>query len=263
MTTRLKFFMNRIHIAFLLSMAVFPVTGAARQSREELDQECVVLLHGLGRTAHSMKRLEWNLARHGYEVLNVSYPSRRFSVEQLADEYLHPAIARRISRPASKIHFVTHSMGGIVLRQYLLNHTIENPGRVVMLAPPNQGSEIVDHLKRATVGRWILGPGGCQLDSSPNGLPKRLGAVCFNLGVIAGDRSLNPLFSRILPGPDDGKISVESTRVAGMKDFLVVPNSHTWMPWRTKTISQVLNYLRSGEFNRDEAGESFRNDVLQ
>lgn len=240
--------MNRTPYVLLLSMAVFQMTGFAHETKENPQRECVVLLHGLSRTAHSMKRLEWDLARHRYEVINVSYPSRRFTVEQLADEYLHPAIAGKTSDPAKKIHFVTHSMGGIILRQYLSNHTIENLGCVVMLAPPNQGSEIVDQLKRVMIGRWILGPGGCQLDSCPNGLPKHLGPAGFDLGVIAGDCSFNPLFSRILPGLDDGKVSVESTRVAGMKDFLVVHNSHTWMPWRSKTISHVLDYLQFGGF---------------
>ena len=237
----------------LFCVTALQTTGFASPAKAEPSRDYVILIHGLGRTAHSMKRLEWNLSRHGYDVINVSYPSRQFSVEQLADEYLHPAIAGKISGPANRIHFVTHSMGGIVLRQYLSNHTIKNLGRVVMLAPPNQGSEIVDQLKRVRIGRWILGPGGCQLDTSPNGLPKGMGEASFNLGVIAGDCSLNPMFSRILPGPDDGKVSVESTRINGMKDFLVVHNSHTWMPWRSKTISQVLNYLQFGGFNLDKS----------
>lgn len=243
--------MNRNHFAFLLSMAAFQMTGTAQEIREKSERECVVLLHGLGRTSLSMKRIEWNLARRGYEVINVSYPSRRFTIERLAEEYLHHAIAGRTSNPARKIHFVTHSMGGIILRQYLSTHAIENPGRVVMLAPPNHGSELVDQFKRKTVGRWILGPGGCQLDTSPNGLPERLGMVRFNLAVIAGDCFFNPLFSRILPVPNDGKVSVESARIAGMKDFLVAHNSHTWMPWRTQTISYIVSYLQFGRFDSD------------
>lgn len=238
-------------IAFLISMALFPATGAAREPGPTLDRECVVLIHGLGRTPQSMKRIEWNLARQGYEVINLSYPSRRSCIEELAEDYLHTAIADKISDPACKIHFVTHSLGGIILRQYLKTHPIQNPGRAVMLAPPNHGSEIADRLKNGRLGRWMLGPAGCQLVTTPGGLPNRLGAVGFDLGVVAGNRSFNPVFSRLLNGADDGKVSVESTRVDGMKDFLVVPNSHTWMPWRSGTISQVRNFLQFGHFIPD------------
>ena len=128
-----------------------------------------------------------------------------------------------------------------------------------MLAPPNHGSEIVDLLKDRTIGRWILGPGGCQLDTAANGLPERLGAVAFDLGIIAGDCSLNTWFSRLLPGPDDGKVSVASARVEGMNEFLVVPNSHTWMPWRAKTISRVVNYLQYGSFYPNDAPLASKN----
>ncbi|MEO6036735.1 MAG: hypothetical protein ABIQ35_15905 [Verrucomicrobiota bacterium] len=121
-----------------------------------------------------------------------------------------------------------------------------------MLAPPNRGSEVVDQLKRVAIGRWILGPSGCELGSGPDGLPSRLGEANFNLGVIAGDCSLNPFFSAILRGPDDGKVSVESARITGMTDFLVVHHSHTWMAWRSKTISRILNYLQCGQFVRND-----------
>jgi len=248
MTSRSKRFMNRSRILFVIAMTAFQMTGPAREAGAKTDRDCVVLIHGLGRTAWSMKRLEWTLARRGYEVVNVSYPSRRFGIEQLAEDCLHPAISEQVSDRACRIHFVTHSMGGIILRQYFSKHSIPDSGRTIMLAPPSHGSEMVDWLKDAKLGRWILGPGGCQLDTAESGLPKRLGAVGFNLGVIAGDCSLNPWFSRLLPGLDDGKVSVESARVDGMNEFLVVPNSHTWMPWRAKTISRVVNYLQFGSF---------------
>ena len=210
--------------------------------------QCVILIHGLGRTSLSMKRLEWSLIRTGYHVVNISYPSRKFSVEQLSQDYLHVAIAAEIPRNAGKVHFVTHSMGGIILRQYLSRHLVENLGSVVMLAPPNQGSELVDSFSRNALGRWILGPAGCQLGTASTDLPRQLGAVHFNTGVIAGNRSLNPWFSRILPGKDDGKISMESTKIEGMREFLVVQFSHTWMTWRLETIKQITAYLQNGCF---------------
>jgi triacylglycerol lipase len=238
----------KLKVAFIC-MAALQTVGFAYQTKADSSKGCVILIHGLGRTSVSMKRLEWTLARAGYQIVNVSYPSRRFSVQRLAEEYLHEAIAETISAQSGKVHFVTHSMGGIVLRQYLSNHPMKNLGSVVMLAPPNQGSEVADSFKRNVIGRWILGPGGCELGTASTDLPKQLVAIHFDLGVIVGNRSFNPLLSRILHGPNDGKVSVKSAQVEGMSHFLVVPNSHTWMMWRLKTIQQVLVYLKEGRFN--------------
>ena len=230
-------------------VAAWQATGVAFHSKANTNGECVILVHGLGRTSLSMKRLEWNLARAGYEVINFSYPSRQFSIEQLSEERLHRVATGPAAREAAKVHFVTHYMGGIVVRHYLKTHELENLGSVVMLAPPNQGSELADLLKRNAIGRWILGPGGCELGTSETDLPKQLQAVHFDTGIIAGNVSLNPWFSRILSGEDDGKVSVESTRVLGMNEMRVVPYSHTWMAWRLKTIHQVLAYLQNQSFS--------------
>src|SRR5262249_39286293 len=143
----------------------------------------------------------------------VTYPSRRFSVQQLADSTLPAIVSEAGSNRVGKIHFVTHSLGGILLRQYLADHSVENLGRVVMLGPPNHGSEVVDHLDHLAPGRWVLGPAGRELGTGPEDPPNQLGPVAFDCGVIAGDRSHNFLFSLWLPGPDDGKVSVESTKV--------------------------------------------------
>jgi triacylglycerol lipase len=212
--------------------------------------ETVVLLHGLGRTSWSMKRIGWSHQAAGYQVVNVSYPARRFSVEQLSENYLQEVMATKVSVGARKVHFVTHSMGGIMLRQYLAQHSVTNLGRVVMLAPPNHGSLLVDSMRRRALGRWILGPAGCELGTAANDLPQRLGPVDFPLGVIAGDVSLNPFFSRVLEAPDDGKVSVESTKIAGMTDFAVVHSSHTWMMWRAQTLRYILAFLREGNFGK-------------
>ena len=235
-------------------MLALPFTTWSREADRRASRECVVLIHGLGRTSQSMKRLEWGLTQRGYEVINVSYPSRRFAIDLLVEDYLHPAIGTKAANPHCKLHFVTHSMGGILLRHYLATHPIQNLGRSVMLAPPNRGSEVVDRLKTGALGQWILGPAGCELDTSAYGLPNRLGAVGFDVGIIAGNRSWNPWFSCLLSGPDDGKVSVASARVEGMRAFLVVPNSHTWMPWRSKTVSHVLSYLQTGRFISESRG---------
>jgi triacylglycerol lipase len=187
-------------------------TSANESSPTRPPKDCVVLLHGLGRTGLSMKPVEWFLARRECNVVNITYPSLCVPMEQLADEYLDRTLAERVPRNARRVHFVTHSMGGILLRQYLATHSVENLGRVVMLGPPNQGSELADRFKDCALARWLVGP---------NDLPQKLGMVTFEVGVIAGDRPLSGWFRRHTK-PNDGRVAVESTKVAGMKDFTVV-----------------------------------------
>jgi len=207
----------------------------------------VILLHGLGRTPLSMKRIEWTLQKQNYRVINAGYPSTRVSIEDAADQWLGDVLKNQIADPAAKIHFVAHSLGGIVLRQYLTNHEIPNLGRVVMLAPPNHGSELADRLRNNCLYRLATGPAGQQLGMSESGIPSQLGPVDFELGVIAGDRSLNPLFSSWISGPDDGKVSVRSVRIPGA-DFLLVHKSHTWMAWSANVNSAISEFLRTGRF---------------
>jgi hypothetical protein len=190
--------------------------------------------------------LEWTLERAGYRVVNLRYPSRRYHVERLAEEYLAKAVAAQSQ--AGRIHFVTHSLGGIVLRDYLAGHTMTNLGRVVMLAPPNHGSELADRLKQSALGRWILGPAGYELGTGASELPERLGPARFQLGIIAANSPLLPCLFRVFSGPNDGKVSVQSARLEGMADFLVVPGSHTWIIWRADTSRQVLAFLAHGHF---------------
>jgi len=223
-----------------------------RKSQRRLPTEqhgdYVVLVHGLGRTSWSMKGLEWALVRQGYRVINVSYPSTHLSVEQVAADWLPGLLQERASDRAVKIHFVTHSLGGIVLRQYLSENQVENLGRVVMLAPPNRGSELAERLQQNYFYRFFTGPAGQQLGTGASSLPNRLGPATFELGVVAGDRSLNPCLSYWIPGSDDGKVSVRSTTLEGMKDFLLVHRSHTWMMWRRDVAAAVIRFLSGGCF---------------
>ena len=216
------------------------------------NRDCVVLLHGLASAPLWLKRIEWSLEKQGYRVECVSYPSTRQPVERLSREHLSRAVAGIKLPPSGQIHFVTHSLGGLVLRHYLAENSLTNLGRVVMLGPPNQGSEIADWLHNTAFYKFVLGPSGQQLGTGAEDFPRRLGTVSFSLGVIAGDRSFNPIFSRRLPGPDDGKVSVASTRVEGMSDFLVVRASHTTMIWSRPVIEQVQAFLASGKFDHPE-----------
>ena len=243
-----KLFCSGIWIPAVCVLLAAMTTGAAPVPGPP--GEWVVLLHGLGRTSWSMERIQWTLESAGYTVGSASYPSRRCAVERLSEKYLHKILATKVPVGAAKVHFVTHSLGGLVLRRYLAHHTMGNLGRVVMLAPPNHGSTLVDSLRRRVLGRWILGRAGRELGTAPTDLPQRLGPVDFPLGVIAGDVSLNPLFSRVLEGPNDGKVTVASARISGMSDFVVIHSSHTWMMWRAATLHYILAYLREGNFGK-------------
>ncbi len=235
-------------LALLAAMA----TGCSGPAPVADAGERVVLLHGLGRSDLSMLRLERALTARGYAVFNVGYPSTQHSIEQLAENELGPALAACCAEPGGRTHFVTHSMGGIVLRYYLDKQKLDSLGRVVMLSPPNRGSELADWVSESPLLGKLLGPSLGQLGKGPESVPVQLGPVDYELGVIAGNRTLNPVFSRIIPGPDDGKVSVESALVQGMVDFLVVPHSHTYIMMSDEVIEQVIHFLEQGRFRHEQ-----------
>ena len=216
-------------------------------------QDYVVLLHGMGRTSFSMKRMEYFLTNQGYRVINVSYHSRRLTIEQLSEDYLRPLLDQNITDPDAKIHFVTHSLGGIIVREYLSRHTPKNLGRVVMLAPPNHGSEIIDCLRANPISRKLLAQAARELAHRAGSIvPSPAGAGSIvECGIIAGDQfiSFNPLPSSLLPRPNDGKVSVASAGVEGMSDLLVLHSTHTWLMWRKPALRQALSFLKSGRFD--------------
>jgi pimeloyl-ACP methyl ester carboxylesterase len=196
-----------------------------------------------------MDPLEKALSAAGYRVCNVAYPSRDYSVDVLARRFVAPAVKRCFPGHEGSVNFVTHSMGGIVVRQLAALGDMPRIGRVVMLGPPNQGSEAVDALGALRIFRWIGGPAGQTLGTSAGALPRTLGPVHFELGVIAGSRSFNPwLSSLLLPGQDDGKVTVAGTRVEGMKDFVVLPTTHVFMMRSPEVIRQTLHFLAHGCF---------------
>ncbi len=196
-----------------------------------------------------MRTMESALRAEGYTVVNAGYPSRTAGVDDLADLAVGGALANPQLESSQRVHFVTHSLGGILVRSYLERHACPELGRVVMLGPPNQGSEVVDVLRHWPVFRWINGPAGAELGTGPGSAAARLGAVDFELGVIAGSRSVNWINSAIIPAADDGKVSIVRTRIEGMKDHAVIPATHPFLMKNRQGIGLTLRFLKSGSFS--------------
>lgn len=215
----------------------------------------VVLLHGLARTSRSFRKMERALQGAGFATLNLDYQSRRHPLDALT-EAIHPAIAQ-FAGEVGPLHFVTHSMGGLLARLYLANYRPPRLARVVMLGTPNAGSEVADFLKNLAPYRAFYGPAGQQLGTGLEGCLTRLPPPDYAIGVIAGIRTLDPFASFfILPHPNDGRVSVESTRLKGMTDHIVLSTSHSLMLLNRRAIGQTITFLREGRFDRND-GRSF------
>lgn len=232
---------------FILCFIIFILMGFFPLSAEASGQ-CVILLHGLARSHHAMSHLEIYLKTQHYTVINQDYPSTKKTIKNLADQDLPPLINLCLKSQPAQIHFVTHSLGGIVLRQYLQTHKLPRLGRIVMLSPPNQGSPLANLLHDNWLFKSVTGPAGQELTtletSTPNYLPKKLP---FSVGIIAG--SFSPFGNLIFHEANDGKVAVSSTKLSGMKDFIVLPVSHTFMMSNPIVMKQVLAFLKTGKFD--------------
>ena len=214
--------------------------------------ECVVLLHGLARTKNSMNKMEEALVRAGYQTVNLDYPSREKAIEIIAEEEFATGVHLCEQAGAEKIHFVTHSLGGIIVRHAMNRQRPGNLGRVVMLSPPNQGSFVTDRLKNWWLYKWLNGPAGQELGTDKDSLPNRLGPVDYEVGIITGNRHFffDSWFASFSPGEHDGKVSVEAARVEGMSDYLIVPETHPFIMDADLVIEETIHFLRHGTFSR-------------
>lgn len=218
------------------AMTLAPATAKA---------ECVVLLHGLARSDTSLALIEAVLTAKGYQVVNQDYPSTEKSIDVLVRETIPSALEQCEGKP---VHFVTHSMGAILVRSYLGNTVPDWLGHVVMLAPPNKGSELVDAVGELALFKWQNGPAGTQLSTDEQSVPNRLGPVEYSVGVIAGTVPLGALGAVVFEGPNDGKVTVESTKLEGMTDHIELPVSHTFLMNNPVVIAHTLRFLETGSF---------------
>jgi pimeloyl-ACP methyl ester carboxylesterase len=219
-------------------------TDTARAGREG-----AVLLHGIGRTSRSMRKLERSLQQAGLATLNLTYASRKKPLEQLAED-IHPAVSQFSEAIHGPLHFVGHSMGGLLARVYVARYRPAQLGRVVMLGTPNSGSEIADLLQGSLLYRSYYGPAGLQLTTRPDETLALLPAVDYPVGIVAGERALNPIAWRFnLPRPNDGCVSVESSKLAGMADHVTIKATHVGLSRHADAIRQTIAFLSEGRFN--------------
>ena len=248
----------QIRSALLAVLCTLLMAACASAPRTQVvtvaeSRECVVLLHGLNRSWRAMRPMADALQASGFTTANVDYPSQSGPIEEIAPLAVGTGLSECRAAHADRIHFVTHSIGGILLRFENEREPITDLGRVVMLGPPNQGSEIVDRTRNWPGAETISGAAGLQLGTTgTDSIPSRLGPVEFELGVIAGTGTINILTSAMLPNPDDGKVSVAATRVDGMDDFLVVGNSHRYITSSDIVLRNVVSFLRDGHFIYDD-----------
>ncbi len=241
-------------VLVLLLSVIAPTSSRAHvEVSGPASRACVILQHGLARTAASMESLAEALNDAGYRVANVDYPSRHHRIQVLSDLAIPEGVDACTEAGASELYMVTHSLGGILVRDYLSRHALHSLRRVVMLAPPNHGSAVVDNLHELPGFQWLNGPAIEQLGTGERSLPLQLGPAPVDTAIIAGSRSVNLYLSTFLENPDDGKVSVASARLEGMCAMLVLTVSHPFIMSDEETIGQVLSYLANGRFTAEQA----------
>ncbi len=224
-----------------------PVRVTLREADSD-SARCAVLIHGLARLAGSMSKLSQALNKAGWHTANVDYPSRKHTVEALASGVVFTGVSACRAMGATRIDAVTHSLGGILMRQFLKDQSIDGFARLVMLGPPNHGSEVVDALRDVPGFVAFNGPAGLELGTGDDSVPNMLGPIEVDTAIIAGTASINLLLSNFLPNPDDGKVSVASARLQGMCAMMSIHVSHPFLIKNDASIEQVIAYLSDGKF---------------
>jgi pimeloyl-ACP methyl ester carboxylesterase len=235
-------------------------SGTESECREQLERirhasgltpdtgHAIIYLHGIGRTSRSLMPIRRAMPDAGFTHVMFEYPSTRVPLKQSA-EYLHSVIQSLTD--VDRISFVVHSMGGLVVRQYLKEHGNHRIHRLVMLGTPNKGAELADILRSNFAFRTIYGPAGQELITDEVGTIRSLPAPSCEFAVVAGGRNDGKGFNPLLPGDDDGTVTVESARLEGAADFLLVPKVHSFLMSDPTVIAAVRHFLDHGRFFPD------------
>ncbi len=239
---------RRLRVAVLCVAAGMLVGGEAlgagvKVRVEGEGRESVVLIHGMRRSGRSMGKMAKALRKEGYRTAVVDYPSK-WGVHKTTEKVF--AALGPVTAGVGRVHFVTHSLGGILVRDAFREGAPGNLGRVVMLGPPNGGCEHIDRFGWLPFFGAVWGTPARELGTGAESFPNRLPAIGFECGVIAGTKG--GALGLLLPGPSDGKVTVERAGEDGVKELLLLPVNHTWMMRDKRVISAAARFLKTGRF---------------
>ena len=210
--------------------------------------KAVILIHGLLQSSKCMSTMKTTLRDAGYSTIDFDYPSSQINIPAAA-VYLDRLI--QSLEGYDELNFVVHSMGGLVVRAYTMEFNDPRIKRMVMLGTPNHGAEMADITQRYWIVRTVSGPGARQLVTRPDGLIPKLPVPNFEFAVIAGSRGNKSGWNPLIPGDDDGTVTVASTRLSGAADFATVRTLHSWLLSNEVAVTQTVNFLKAGRLNPD------------
>lgn len=258
---------HRISVILFILLNIFIASCSTTLTPEKVSKvknngnDYVIMLHGLWNSSSRMEDFEEYFLKKNYQVFNLDYPSTEFQIEKLDTKYLKPIIESVPLHTGQKIHFITHSMGGLLLRHYLTHNELPQLGRVVMISPPNHGSEWADILDNHPVIKSMVGPAANELKTRNNTFLNKLGAVDYHLGIIAGDKSYTDMTEEFLPGADDGMVPVSRMKVRGMKDFIILHDHHRGLTWNPDAMKQAEMFIKTGRFIHSENMKIAQNKI--
>jgi pimeloyl-ACP methyl ester carboxylesterase len=218
-----------------------------KQKLPPMSGKAVIEIHGITKSSKTFNAMYPALEKAGYMPVPFDYPSTRIDIAQAAG-YLDRVI--QSLRGVEEIDFVVHSMGGLVVRSWFQNHDDLRVRRLVMLGTPNRGAEMADMLRRNAAYRLIMGPAGQQLVTGNNSPIAGLPIPPCEFAVIAGGRGSDG-YNPLVPGDNDLIVSVESTRLAGASDFLMVRAMHHFLTSNPEAIDATVRYLQTGHFRKN------------
>ncbi len=236
-----------IFLGVILGIPATPVFAA---NTPHNDQDLVILVHGLARSSTAMWLLEYRLEAAGYNTCAINYPSLGEPPEEILtviSNEIERCQRRHLESPQT--HFVTHSLGGPLIRAYLSAHHLSKLGRVVMLSPPNHGSDLVERFGDWEISRYFLGPTGLSLTSDHTSWLARKYKTPYDIGIIAGNFTFNPLAAYFLDGRDDGAVSIEDMKLPHMTDFMEVSATHVTIRYSLVAADQTRHFLKNGQFD--------------
>ncbi|MDP1677804.1 MAG: alpha/beta hydrolase [Bacteroidota bacterium] len=241
---------NHIISVVFFSLLVLPMdfTILHAQEKRGAPKDIVVLLHGLGRGKSIMVPLQTRLEDVGFSTVLIDYHSINRSPDQILTEVTKQIDTIQIDSNQT-IHFVGHSLGGLIIRAYLDSNTVKNLGKVILIGSPNNGTPFVDHF-RDTWWLKLVGSAAASLGTDNKSFPRTLRPPYYPVGIIAG---ISKTISNddFIPGEDDGIVPVESTKVEGMKDFILLEVSHSALPRNELVAQQVIEFLKHGKFFKE------------